>query len=230
MGGSAEDWRPVQSRQPGLSLELDIEATSPAECAQSLADEIAKQMSGSFAICGYSMGGRISTLAAQALLAQKKKPEALILVSAGLGEPEATREARNQRDGEWAQLAASNPDEFWKKWYDQELFASFHSQPEAAREAWMEQRKSMEIAALTAQLRFLGPGQHGDLTPVLKELCGKGVRVLYIAGELDKKYSELSRKVKEIPGVLVDTIAGAGHILPLEAPEALALRIARFIR
>jgi 2-succinyl-6-hydroxy-2,4-cyclohexadiene-1-carboxylate synthase len=230
MGGSPEDWRPVQTRQPGLSLAVTPGA-SPAESAAALADEVASMVGGSFALCGYSMGGRIAILAAKELLARKKKPDALILVSAGFGFPtDEEREERNRHDLDWAALAESDAEGFWKKWYEQELFASFQALTEANRAAWLEHRKAMDIADLTSQLRFLGPGRHEHLLPTVKDLAGKGVRVLYIAGELDKKYSELSRSAGEIPGVLVDTVPHAGHVLPLEAPEALALRITRFIR
>jgi 2-succinyl-6-hydroxy-2,4-cyclohexadiene-1-carboxylate synthase len=231
MGGSPEDWRSVQTRAPGLALALDAGASDPAECAATFADQALKQLSGSIALCGYSMGGRIAVLAAEILLGRKKKPDALILVSTGFGGGTAEERAeRARRDEEWAQLAEKNAEEFWKRWYEQDLFASFQALPEATRKGWLDQRKSLDIAALTGQLRRLGPARHDDLFPVLKSVCAKGVKVLYIAGELDKKYSELSRKVAEIPGVTVDKIAGAGHILPLEAPEPLALRIARFVR
>ncbi len=231
MGGSSEDWRHVQSRQSGLSLPISSSSTTPTDCAAKLANAVSEQVSGSFALCGYSLGGRIALLAAHELIAKKKKPDSVILVSSGLGiSTEKERAERNRKDEEWAVLAASNSEDFWGKWYAQELFASFHSAPEARRASWMEQRKTLDIDALTGQLRNLGPGRHESLLRPLKELPGKGVRVLYLAGELDKKYGELAHKVREIPGVSVEIIPGAGHVLPLEAPEALALRIARFLK
>ncbi|MGZ3705812.1 MAG: hypothetical protein ACXWP1_07720, partial [Bdellovibrionota bacterium] len=143
---------------------------------------------------------------------------------------DAERAERNREDEEWAALAASNPDEFWKKWYDQEIFASLKIVPDAMRETWMEQRKALDAAVLAGQLKNLGPGRHGDLWPVLKEVMAKGVKIYYIAGALDKKYVEVAAKVKALPGTLVDIVEGAGHLVPLEAPEALAIRIAKFIR
>jgi pimeloyl-ACP methyl ester carboxylesterase len=87
----------------------------------------------------------------------------------------------------------------------------------------------MDIGALSSQLRNLGPGSHGDLFPILKSLPARGVRVLYIAGDLDKKYVKLSEKVGKVAGISVEIIPGAGHILPLEAPAELAGRIQRFV-
>lgn len=231
MGGSSDDWRPVQARQPGLALSPDWAADNPQECASLLADAILKHGYGSLALCGYSMGGRISLLTAAELVARRKKPDSLILVSSGFGfSSTEERAARADQDETWASLLEKNPDEFWQKWYDQEIFASFHALPEATRDAWLESKKSMDIKAITAQLRRLGPGQHDDLLPTLRRLGAGGVRILYIVGELDKKYVELSAKVRDCPGITVDVIRGAGHILPLEAPEPLALRIAKFIK
>lgn len=231
MGGSPEDWLPVQKNVPGLSLPLDAKAGSPAKCAARLADEILAQVSGAFCLCGYSMGGRMAILAAEELLKRGKKPESLVLVSTGFGSSsEAERTARNRADEGWAALAEENSEAFWKKWYEQELFASFHALPEAQREAWLESRKAMDIEDLSAQLRFLGPGHHEDLLPKLRDLSLRGVRALYIAGNLDKKYAELAQKVAEIPGLIVELLPGAGHILPLEAPEALSLRIRKFVQ
>ena len=231
MGGSTEDWRSVQTRLPGLSLPLDAAAASPPDCAEKLAGEVVVQVSGSFTLCGYSMGGRIGLLAAQMLLERKKKPEALILVSSGLGlATESERLERTRIDEEWAALAASDTEEFWKKWYEQGIFATFHALPENARKGWMEQRKSIEPASLASQLRNLGPGRHSELESVLKDILSKGVRVLYVVGDRDSKYVEFAERVRGFPGLQVDQIPGAGHILPLEAPEALAMRIAKFIR
>lgn len=231
MGGGPEDWRPVQTRQPGLSLEVDSSAETPEAAAKKLADQVASLVSGSFALCGYSLGGRIALLATRDLLGRKKKPDGLILVSTGLGfAGEDERSARNAKDEEWASLAASNPGEFWKKWYEQDIFASLAGVPEASRLNWLDQRKALDGDTLAGQLRHLGPGRHADLLPILKEVIAKGVKVFYIAGSLDAKYVAVSEQVKAIPGTLVDQIVGAGHIIPLEAPDALAQRIAKFIK
>jgi 2-succinyl-6-hydroxy-2,4-cyclohexadiene-1-carboxylate synthase len=231
MGGSPEDWRPVQARQPGLAVSLDAEAGDPAELAAALAEQIPKQVSGSIALCGYSMGGRIALLTTRALLARNKKPDGLILVASGFGTANESENAeRNATDEKWAALVESNKEEFWTKWYEQELFASFRALPEAARGGWLDHRKALDAADIARQLRNLGPGRHGDLLPVLKEVTSKGVRVLYVAGDADAKYAGLLPKLAEFPGVQTSVIQGAGHVLPLEAPEALAARIARFIK
>lgn len=233
MGGQPADWLAVQARQPGFALPLPVFSENPQECAEDLANAVLEVGAPSFALCGYSMGGRISLLAAKELLQQKKKPYALVLVSSGFGSSDPIeRQQRVEKDQEWATLLEANPQEFWEKWYAQELFSSLASVPETTRIQWLENRKSIDIKEIAAQLRDLSPGQHEDLLPIVRELSAAGVRVLYLAGKRDKKYSEIAEKLGAmgLPGVSVSIIPEAGHVLPLEAPDALALRIQHFVK
>jgi pimeloyl-ACP methyl ester carboxylesterase len=228
MAGTPLDWRAVQAKLPGIALPLESGASDPADCALRLANAVRKHTAGLFVLCGYSMGGRMALLAARELLARGRGPEALVLVSAGLGfGTEEERKERRRRDEAWAELAERSPEEFWKRWYEQDLFSSLQGLEPKKREEWLKNKTPPEI--LTAQLRNLGPGRHEDLFPLLGELHANGIRILYIHGELDKKYTELSRKVRGLKGLAVASIPGAGHILPLEAPDAMAERIARFL-
>lgn len=233
MGGSPADWLWVGEQLPELAhaIRLDGNAPSPAACAAAMVREFRTRAKPPWALVGYSMGGRISLLALEMLAHFKVPlPSHLVLVSAGLGlASEEERAARRAKDAEWAELAATDPDEFWLRWYAQDLFASFRGLPPGHREEWEKARNSMDIGALSNQLRNLGPGSHGDLFPLLEALPGRGVRVLYIVGDLDKKYVELSRKVGKVDGITVEILPGAGHILPLEAPAALAAAILRFV-
>jgi 2-succinyl-6-hydroxy-2,4-cyclohexadiene-1-carboxylate synthase len=224
MGGSPEDWNEVVREVPGQALQLDTNAPNPAVCASLLADQIA-ELSGAhpFTVCGYSMGGRIALLAANALIQRGLPLQNLILVSTGFGESDlAIRKKRVSMDEEWALLAERDPLKFWEKWYQQPIFASFHSLPPATQEAWLSSRKSIDISSLLSQLRCLSPGHHEHLLEMLESLAGKGISVLYIVGELDKKYVELSQMVQKIGGVRVKVLPNAGHILPLEVPAKLA--------
>lgn len=229
MGGSAADWHQVRAHMPGTPLSLDPFAESPVACAKTLARQL-EAAKAPIAITGYSMGGRISLLAAEQLAASGRMPSALILVSAGLGiASEAERAKRRQQDEEWAALAHRDPALFWDRWYEQEIFASLQALHPEIKLLWEEARISMNIEALSSQLRHLGPGCHEDLRPVLSGLLRKGLRVLYIVGELDKKYLDLSKSVLEIGKATVVTVPGAGHVLPLEAPKVLAGEIRKFL-
>lgn len=201
------------------------------DCVGKLADQAMQNAGEEFALVGYSMGGRIAILAALELLRRGHPPSTLVLLSAGLGySHESERAKRRKLDEEWATLAEKDPEEFWLHWYQQDLFSSYFALPAAKRAKWEKSRIPMELGALSWQLRKLGPGNHEDLAPILGQLLEKGLRVLYIVGELDKKYLELAKKVQAMEGATVAVLAGAGHILPFEAPEAVAHEIQEYFR
>jgi pimeloyl-ACP methyl ester carboxylesterase len=74
----------------------------------------------------------------------------------------------------------------------------------------------------------LGPACHPHLEPALQQLKKASISVLYLAGELDKKYLNLGEKLARERGVALAVIPGAGHILPLEAPGEVAERLKTF--
>lgn len=231
MGGSPSDWEGFKKFHPGKALSLPLELSSPEQCALSLADLIEQSGQTQYALSGYSMGGRLAVLTALELFARGLPPARLILVSAGLGLASVEEQRERRRiDGEWADLADKNSALFWERWYAQPLFSSYRALPSEARSHWEKSRIPMDIGALSSQLRHLGPGNHENLFPLLQGLLEKGLRVLYIVGDLDKKYLELSRKVGELKGAQVSIIPGAGHILPLESPESLASEIRSFLK
>ena len=227
MGGRPEDWEEVreQLRDPGEAWAVPA-APSLEECARALASRLAEIPS--LDLCGYSMGGRIALLAAEQLLAQGKPPHSIVLLGAGLGfSDEEERQKRRQIDQKWARLAAENIEEFWRQWYSQPLFQSFTQRAPAEKVRWLE-RKSMDFKGLVRELETYSPAQHPSLHPLLLRLRGSPISVLYIAGELDKKYLTLGRQLQENDGIPLEIISGAGHLLPLEAPTSVAERLERF--
>ncbi len=229
MGGSPADWLWVQEKVAGDALSMNVRAESPELCAHSLTQQLPTDRP--YSLVGYSMGGRISLLALdQISRAGAILPRNLILVSTGFGlETPAAREERRQKDEKWGELARQDPDEFWIQWYSQEIFSTFRQLPPGHKQAWEKSRNALDIGALSNQMARLGPGCHHYLLPILEKLVSRGVRVLYIVGELDKKYLELSGRIRKIQGVSVATVPAAGHILPLEAPGPLAELIARHL-
>lgn len=222
MGGSPKDWNQVLAHCEGEALAL----TQTQNLESTIEEIIHKVSTPDSTICGYSMGGRLAILATEKLLQLGRPPKKLILVSTGLGfSDEVQRAARDLADKNWAQQLRANAAEFWRAWYAQELFSSFHSLPQGQRETWMKDRFSININGLAAQLEALGPSKHKYLRPLLTEFLQRGISVLYIAGELDKKYLSEAKSLNEIT---VKVIPKAGHILPLEAPNALAELIKNF--
>lgn len=218
MGGNKSDWSAVLNLCPGEALEISF-ANNIEIVVEELANKITQPNS---MICGYSMGARLAVLVCHLLLMRNTPPQRLVLVSSGMGfSDENERKTRLEKDAQWAALARSNPLEFWEKWYSQEIFSSFRAQPEPTRSQWLKERITINSSGLAEQLEGLSPANHGYLPPMLDKFIKAGISVLYIAGELDKKYVSEAKRLEE-RGLAVRIIPNAGHILPLEAPEKLA--------
>lgn len=226
MGGGPRDWNAVRALLPGEAPVLPV-GGSFAELVRALTESLADEKSP--VLCGYSMGGRVAIAVAEALLARGKKPRGLALLGAGLGFSSSAEQANRRVDDEkWARLAELNPIAFWEEWYQQPLFVSFRSLPPNVKDDWLAQRKSMNISSLTNQLRAWGPAQHPYLRSALESIRAAGISTLYLAGELDKKYLDLGHELARSALVELAIIPGAGHILPLEAPEKVAQRLREF--
>lgn len=212
MGGGAEDFSHLPE---GRCLEIST------LCWDKTVDKLVTELElerEPFLLCGYSQGGRLALACAPRI----KNPyfRALVLLSAGFGflTPEE-RAAREQWDKEWIARAKEDPRSFWHKWYGQEIFSSLRNLPKERLLPWLEGRPT-NLDAVCHQLEALSPAKHGHLQANLTALKNRGVSLLYMAGEQDKKYAELARQVESmgIPAKLVD----AGHILPFEAPDLVA--------
>lgn len=222
MGGSPRDWDSVSALLPGLALSLP-HGLPFDQAAEKIAGEL-RSLHEPFVLCGYSMGGRLAIRAAKKLTGNSQL-RGLFLLSTGLGqETEEERTGRRANDERWAKRAGEDSALFWKDWYRQELFSSFHELPEGTRAKWMSDRFSLKIEHLQSQFRLLGPGNHEYLLPELRAMQKAGISVLYIAGERDKKYSSIARQL-DLPVEILD----GGHILPIENPVAVAQSLEQFL-
>jgi 2-succinyl-6-hydroxy-2,4-cyclohexadiene-1-carboxylate synthase len=172
-----------------------------------------------FALCGYSMGGRIALHVA---LAAPHRIERLVLVATTAGiEDEAERAARREADERLARFAeTATIEQFAERWMAQPLFAE--TPPQAAR-IWRDDLLRNDPNALAAVLRGLGAGAMAPLWDRLPELT---MPTAVVAGERDPKYVTLAERlaagVRDATRVVVP---GAGHGLPREAPDAIAAAI-----
>lgn len=220
MGGSPRDWDSVSALLPGLALSLPHGLPFDAT-AEKIAGEL-RSLREPFVLCGYSMGGRLAIRTATKLKGNSRI-RGLFLISTGLGQQtEEERLARRATDERWAERAADDPPLFWRDWYAQDLFSSFHELPESTRLKWMRDRFSLNIEHLQSQFRLLGPGNHEYLLLELEAVQKAGISVLYIAGERDKKYASIAR---DLPSEILD----GGHILPIENPVAVAQSLEQFL-
>src|SRR5437899_2823566 len=83
-------------------------------------------------------------------------------------------------------------------------------------------------AGLADSLRRCGTGQQ---TPLWSRLAELRMPVLCLAGERDERFTALARRMADTigPNAAAEVIAGAGHAAHLEAPDAFADRLVRFV-
>ena len=195
--GSARDARPIDFD----AVVADVLAAAPPR----------------FALCGYSMGGRVALHVA---LAAPERIERLILVATTAGiVDDAERANRRASDEELAAFAeTASIDEFAERWTGQPLFAD--TPPEAAR-TWRADLLRNDPRALAAALRGIGTGAMAPLWDRLSELT---MPTTVLVGERDAKFLAIARDrlVPAIPRAELVVVPGAGHGLPREAPEAIA--------
>jgi 2-succinyl-6-hydroxy-2,4-cyclohexadiene-1-carboxylate synthase len=172
-----------------------------------------------FALCGYSLGGRVALHVA---LAAPERVQRLVLVSCSPGiEDAAERAARRASDEALADELEAGPfEQFIGRWRSQPLFAG--EPAEAGALARADQRRNRP-EALAAVLRGLGTGAMQPLWGRLRELR---MPVSVIVGARDGKYLALARRMVKLldDGELV--VLEGGHGLPLESPRALARALA----
>jgi 2-succinyl-6-hydroxy-2,4-cyclohexadiene-1-carboxylate synthase len=172
-------------------------------------------------LVGYSLGGRLGL---HALLACPDRFDAAVLVSAHPGDDSSEeREQVRVRDGKWA--ARCRVDEWeglLEDWDGQAVFGGLPNRAPRARaprslERWAEAFERFSRA------------EQPDLRPVLA-----GARlpaVLYVTGALDARYGAIGNELaRRVPRIRHTTIAGAGHRVPWDRPEAFATAVADFLR
>ena len=226
MGGGPADWAAVRRDFSGEALEFSP-APDFSGVVSALVEKLGRE-STPYGLAGYSLGGRVALAATARLVELHRAPARLALLGAGLGFPSsAEREARRARDEAWGALVQNDPARFWREWYEQELFSTFRALPHAEREAWLRSRAELAPSLIARQLVSWSPTRHAYLLPALRSVLAAGVCTLYLSGERDKKYASLARELAR-EGVRAELLPGAGHILPLEAPAALAHALQSF--
>lgn len=228
-GGTRHAWDGVIARLPPercrpLALDLPghgeiADAERPITFAGCV-DHVLVRAPERFALCGYSLGGRVALHVA---LAAPARVTRLVLVSTTAGiERAAERAERSAADHRLADELERIPfEDFIERWRTQPLFAG--DPPEVGRLAREDQRRNRPDA-LAAVLRGIGSGEMAPLWDRLGELT---MPVTVLVGDRDAKFRALAeRMVRLLPNAELVAAAG-GHGLPLENPAAVAWALDR---
>jgi 2-succinyl-6-hydroxy-2,4-cyclohexadiene-1-carboxylate synthase len=161
-----------------------------------------------FALCGYSLGGRVALHVA---LAAPERVDRLVLVASSAGIEDPAERAEHLAD----ELEGIPFEEFIERWRTQPLFAE--DPPEVGALAREDQRRNRP-GALAEVLRRLGTGEMQPLWGRLGELQ---MPVTVVVGERDAKFRALGERTADLlPDAELVVIPG-GHALLLESPAAL---------
>jgi 2-succinyl-6-hydroxy-2,4-cyclohexadiene-1-carboxylate synthase len=227
--GTGRAWDPVVERlgrERYTALAPDLPGHGTAGAVRPISfdaciRDILAAAPGRFSLCGYSMGGRIALHVA---LAAPERIDRLVLVATTAGiEDAAERAARRASDERLAAFAeTATIEDFAHRWEGLPLFAG--TPPEAAR-IWRADLLRNDPHALAAALRGLGTGAMAPLWARLGELT---MPATVLAGERDAKFLALGQRLAAaLPRGELIVVPGAGHGLPREAPDAIAVAIAR---
>jgi len=178
---------------------------------------------GEAALLGYSMGGRIALYCAFSGFFR-----AVILESAspGLADPQARIERQRSDEALAERIEREGVPAFVNYWERLPLFASQQSLSEARQQALRAQRLQNSALGLANSLRGVGTG----VQPALHErLSSLTIPALLLTGELDTKFCTIAEMMAgRLPRVEWQRVAGAGHAIHLERPEAYNQYVGQF--
>lgn len=223
-GGTRRAWdRVIAHLDPQRYTALAIDLPGHGKAAkqgvpisfESCVAAVLEQAPRRFALCGYSMGGRIAMHVA---LAAPGRVTRLVLVAANPGIEDASeRSQRRLADRRLADGLEEVPfEDFIERWRAQLLFAE--DPPEVGVLAREDQRRN-EPHALAAAMRGIGTG---EMRPLWDRLCELRMPVTLVAGERDVKFRSLGARMVSLLAVGELVVIPGGHALPLESPAELA--------
>jgi 2-succinyl-6-hydroxy-2,4-cyclohexadiene-1-carboxylate synthase len=229
-------YRCLLGETPNIALDPGAEQTAEtlASAGESAVEAAAEQLSNKLHsltdrrvhLVGYSMGARIA-LAAASIDTNPIASLTLISGSPGIENMER-RVGRVRWDRENAQkLRTESLRSFLEDWYQMSLFRNLGQRP-SIRQKLIESKLGNDPAQLADQVLAYSPGRMRNYWPQLSSLH---VPVLVVAGADDAKYCQITEDLgSRVPDVRTRVIPGAGHVLPMEAPDALGAHCHQFMR
>ena len=168
-----------------------------------------------FALCGYSLGGRVALHVALAAPERVTRLE-LVASTAGIEDP-AERARRSAADRRLAdELEGGSSEDFVARWCAQPMFA--HDPPAVDALARADYRRNPPDA-IAAVLRGIGTG---EMTPCWDRLHELQMPATILAGDRDEKFRAAGLRMADLmPRAVIQVVSG-GHRLPLENPASVA--------
>ena len=177
-------------------------------------------------VVGYSMGGRLALHVAVRL---PERTRSLFTIGAHAGLETEARVARRDADEVLAQrIEAEGVESFVRYWEALPMFADIARRGPRLL-AWLH---AMRVAntpeGLAASLRGMGAGA---MEPVWNELESIACPATFVAGEQDQAFVAHARRLAAtVPGSRLEIVAGSGHSVQFEQPDAIASSLADHLR
>lgn len=238
LGGSARTWEPLSDRLagrvrcepidlPGFGAASDVAGYSVSAMADHVADRIRARAPHRWMIAGHSMGAKVALVLARRAEERGGDLEGLaglVLLAGSPPSPEPMSEAKRREMTSWID---ADPDT-----RRTEAVAFIAQNVGASLPADLMDRAVADVlrAAPDAWKAWLSEGSREDWCARIGVLR---VPALVVAGSEDADLGEAAQRCLTLPHLAharLATLAGAGHLLPLERPEALADAIAAFAR
>lgn len=196
------------------------------DCVLEHLNKIVKKLGvNKFILLGYSMGGRI---ALAYTLRYPIKVSALILESTSYGEEGQKRLIRRKSDEELAEMILTKGISWFQKyWSSLDIFDSQKNLSDGVKNKIKIRRLQNDETALSNTL--LGSGQ-GVFPYLKKEIINLSIPILYICGELDKKYTFIGKEFKMLnSNVQYYKAMNTGHNVHLEKPREFQNILKKFL-
>lgn len=169
-----------------------------------------------FALAGYSMGGRIALHVALAA-PHRVTRLGLVATTAGIADADERAARRAADEALAARIEQQSIEDVAADWGAQPLFATQSAEVRVRAHA---DRLRNDPGDLATSLRGVGTGV---MTPLWDRLAELTMPVDVIVGEHDAKFSALGERLAHaLPHAHLTVVPGAGHALPVEAPDAVA--------
>jgi 2-succinyl-6-hydroxy-2,4-cyclohexadiene-1-carboxylate synthase len=215
-GISSQRYRPVAIDLPGHG---EAAASRPITFDACIEHVLARSPQ-RFTLGGYSLGGRVALHVA---LAAPDRVRRLLLLSTSAGIEDGLERARRRASDRRliAELERLTLEQFIARWNRQPLFAG---DPPAVGALAREQMRRNRPDALAAVLAGIGSG---EMQPLWHRLGALAMPVTVIAGDRDRRYQALARRMFELLRNAELTVIAGGHRLPLENPAGVARALER---